>query len=108
MGTLDDPPQCDDEKEDYLEEIQKLAIDIFTDHAPGDKSPNNLDPCYFECLTWASGTPRVRKRAEPCSMDARSSARRAGTTRSRARSTARIAARSATRPTRTSTAPDPV
>ena len=39
LETLDDPPQCDDEKEDYLEEIQKLAIDIFTDHAPGDKSP---------------------------------------------------------------------
>jgi WD repeat-containing protein 35 len=45
----------DDEKEDYLEEIQKLAIDIFTDHAPGDKSPNNLDPCYFECLNMGVG-----------------------------------------------------
>ena len=55
LETLDDPPQCDDEKEDYLEEIQKLAIDIFTDHAPGDKSPNNLDPCYFECLNMGVG-----------------------------------------------------
>ena len=39
LETLDDPPQCDDEKEDYLEEIQKLAIDIFTDHAPVTKVP---------------------------------------------------------------------
>ena len=80
LETLDDPPQCDDEKEDYLEEIQKLAIDIFTDHAPGDKSPNNLDPCYFECLNMGVGYAACTKTGRPCSMGARSSARRAGTT----------------------------
>jgi WD repeat-containing protein 35 len=50
LETLDEPPELDDGRESYLEEIQKLAIDIFTDQAPGAKSPNNLHECYFQCL----------------------------------------------------------
>ena len=105
LETLDDPPQCDDEKEDYLEEIQKRWPLIYLRTTRlGDKSPNNAGPVLLR-MPGEHGRRRTRTctKTGGAVLDGRTIRyalkQLSRQTPSRASSRRRGLARSATRPT---------